>query len=960
MAEFFRSPSPHAKVNRNHVDAEEKLRVSEERYHSLFSNMMDGFAFCKMIFDEENKPVDFVYLEVNDAFEKITGLKKETVIGKKVTDAIPDIKTANPELFEIYGRVSLSCKEERFEVYFKPLSLWLYISVYCPKKGYFAAIVEDITKRKQAQEALVESEKRLNRSQEIAHLGSWELDVVNDKLTWSDEVYRIFGLKPQEFGATYEAFLEAVHPDDRAAVDDAYSSSHREGRDSYEIEHRVVRKHTGEVRFVYEKCEHIRGESGKIVRSVGMVHDITEQKKAEQELWRAKNDWERTFDSIPDFIAILDNDFRIVRANKSMAKQLGVTPEKAMGLFCYQCVHGLDYSPDFCPHQQTVRDGQEHTAEVHEPRLGGDFLVTTSPIRDENGKMIGSVHIARNITASKKAEESLNKLNRHLRAISNSNQALMHATDQAKLTQEVCNIIVHDCGYALVWVGIAENDNNKTVRPVAYAGFDKEYVENLSITWADEPSGRGPTGTVIRTGKPYVCRNMSVDPNFEPWREQAVKRKYTASLVLPLFTFEGKTFGALNIYSQEPDPFSEEEIRLMTELANDFAYGIEMLRLRKEREQAAETLRKQAELIDLSPDAIIVKELDDTITFWSKGAEKLYGWTKEEALGKQTRLLFRTKSQEPLKDITRKLRQTGDWSGELIHHTKDNRVIVVQSWWLGRVDGQGEIKEILESNVDVTERKRIQTKLEENACQLEEYANQMEELANERAKTLNQAERLITIGQTAGMVGHDIRNPLQAIVGELYLAKDELASLPGGEAKRNLQESITSIEENLFYIDKIVADLQDYTKPLRPSKEKVNIEKVVEEALLIVTIPSNLEVSISIAEGFPQFTADFAMLKRVFINLIQNAVQAMPNGGNLKIAAQCQGKNAFVSIEDTGEGIPEEAKNRLFTPLFTTKSKGQGFGLAVVKRLVEVQGGKISFQSIQGKGTIFTIQLPLT
>ena len=138
--------------------------------------------------------------------------------------------------------------------------------------------------------------------------------------------------------------------------------------------------------------------------------------------------------------------------------------------------------------------------------------------------------------------------------------------------------------------------------------------------------------------------------------------------------------------------------------------------------------------------------------------------------------------------------------------------------------------------------------------------------------------------------------------------------MPYSDAKKNLQESITCIEENLYYIDKIVADLQDYTKPLKPNKEKVNIEKIIEEALLIVAIPSNLQVSISIEEGFPQFTADFSMLKRVVINLIQNAVQAMPNGGKLKINAKCQGNHACISVEDTGEGIPEEVKGKLFTP----------------------------------------------
>jgi PAS domain S-box-containing protein len=144
----------------------------------------------------------------------------------------------------------------------------------------------DITERKRSEEALRESEQRLNRAQEIAHLGSWELDLVTNRLTWSDEVYHIFGLQPQEFAATYEAFLDHVHPDDRALVNEAYSSSVLAGRDTYEIEHRIIRSDNGEIRLVHEKCEHFRDSSGRMILSIGMVHDITERKQAEEALRR--------------------------------------------------------------------------------------------------------------------------------------------------------------------------------------------------------------------------------------------------------------------------------------------------------------------------------------------------------------------------------------------------------------------------------------------------------------------------------------------------------------------------------------------------------------------------------------------------------------------------------------------------------------------------------------------------
>jgi signal transduction histidine kinase/CheY-like chemotaxis protein len=196
----------------------------------------------------------------------------------------------------------------------------------------------------------------------------------------------------------------------------------------------------------------------------------------------------------------------------------------------------------------------------------------------------------------KRAEEELQQLNRTLRALGNSNQALMYAREESEFLESVCKIIVEDCGHAMVWIGYAEEDEGKTVRPVAHAGFEEGYLETLKVTWADTERGRGPTGTAIRTGKPAECKNMLTDPKFKPWREEAIKRGYVSSLVLPLLG-EGKAFGSITIYSRELDRFSEDEKKLLTELAGDIANGITTIRLRLAHAQAeAELLRERDQL----------------------------------------------------------------------------------------------------------------------------------------------------------------------------------------------------------------------------------------------------------------------------------------------------------------------------------------------------------------------------
>ena len=225
-------------------------------------------------------------------------------------------------------------------------------------------------------------------------------------------------------------------------------------------------------------------------------------------------------------------------------------------------------------------------------------------------------------------------------------------------------------------------------------------------------------------------------------------------------------------------------------------------------------------------------------------------------------------------------------------------------------------------------------------------------------KQLKEKERMAAIGETAGMVGHDLRNPLQTIVSELYLAEAELKEVPEGQMKISLQENLDSISEQTSYMDKIVSDLQTFVKPVEVHKQIVNLKELTNSTMAQVSIPNNILTTMQIEDRLMANT-DPQLLKRVLINLITNSVQAMPQGGELTIKSFTNaGGHAEIEVEDTGEGISEEIKPKIFTPLFTTKSKGQGFGLAVCKRVIEAQGGTIGFESQVGRGTKFIIRLP--
>lgn len=256
--------------------SEAALKESEEKYRNLFDTMSEGFALHEIILDEHGKPIDYRFLEVNEAFGRMTGLIPAAVKGRTVREAIPGVEAS---WIETYGRVALTGESRQFENYSGALDRWYQVRAYSPRRGQFATVFSDITERRQMEEALRQSHRDLNRAQAVAHTGSWRLDTVRNELVWSDETYRIFGI-PTGTPMTYEMFLATIHPEDREYVDGKWAAALR--GEPYNIEHRII---AGvEVRWVHETAELEFDEKGALVGGFGTVQDITERKRLEREM----------------------------------------------------------------------------------------------------------------------------------------------------------------------------------------------------------------------------------------------------------------------------------------------------------------------------------------------------------------------------------------------------------------------------------------------------------------------------------------------------------------------------------------------------------------------------------------------------------------------------------------------------------------------------------------------------
>jgi PAS domain S-box-containing protein len=852
------------------------LLESEARFQTLFDSMTEGFALHEIIRNAAGIPVDYRFLDLNPAFERLTGLKRADVAGRCVSEILPH---EAPFWVAKYGPVAVTGKPVHFDSPSAALGRHFEVLAYRPAPGQFAVIFKDVSERERARVDLAEARTRaealasmvmdLNAGRDLGEILRAVLTRMAGILGGEDgSLYLLTAdgrnllgaqeLEPRErVGMTFP--LELVSQTRRALETRRPVFLTRPMAQGFEAEwlqrsgiaaSLIVplladRRHLGVIYVNFRSGERALPESDLAFAAVfagqcALAIDRAQLQEREKAGYVAalRASEERlaiTLHSIADGVIATDTGGNVEDMNPVAERLTGWSLAEARGRPLAAVFHVINEDTRAeveSPAHRVLHDGlvvglANHTALV--ARDGTEHPVADSgaPIRDAAGQTRGVVLVFRDMTEQRRARRAEQRLQRALLTLGECNEVLVRATDEAQLLQSICRTIVETAGYPMSWVGYAEQDERKTIRPVAQAGIDPGHFARINLTWADEERGRGPAATAIRTGLPVTARDVPGAADHAVWRASAIRQDCAAALALPL-PVDGRTLGALVIFAREPDAFDADEMKLLRELADDLAFGISALRGRAARAKL------------------------------------------------ESQLLF--------------------------------------------------------------------------------------------------ADRMASMGQLSAGVAHEVNNPLAYVIGNLDLASMELAGLENdcrGQAPvldarlPAIRERIAQMQEAAERIRVVVRDLKVFSRPDDEGIGAIDLVQVIDSAINMLANEIRHRARLVRDYGqLPPIRGNAARLGQVFLNLLTNAAQAIPEGATseheIRVSGHSRDGQVTVAVSDTGQGIRPEHLPRVFDPFFTTKplGVGTGLGLSITHGIVAAFGGTITVESEVGAGATFRITLP--
>ncbi len=408
----------------------------------------------------------------------------------------------------------------------------------------------------------------------------------------SDNVRNLLGFDACEFVDDPTFWFAHIHPDDKALVLSGLSDAF--DKETHQHEYRFLVKQ-GTYRWIHDSMRLLRDSGGEPIEIVGCMSDITERKKADAEAMNLQQRLALHFQQTPLGIIEWNTKFEVSSWNPAAEKIFGYDAREAVGrpaigFIVPQASEGQikDVWDDLLRGESGLQRSNLNLTKGG-VRIFCDWHNTT--LVDAAGDVIGIVSQVEDVTERNHLEAVNLRVARALKTLSAGNMALVRADNIENLRQEICQILVDSGNYVVAWIGIVEDDPEKSIRVVTRAGEQSEYLDEAIIRWADDAYGRGPAGKAIRTGQTQINTNLHEDPDYALWREDAIRCGFQSKIALPLKSGD-QVFGCLNICSAEPDVFDFDEVALLEEMTGDLSYGIRALGHEAERLEAQAALTR--------------------------------------------------------------------------------------------------------------------------------------------------------------------------------------------------------------------------------------------------------------------------------------------------------------------------------------------------------------------------------
>ena len=841
-----------------------------------------------------------IIVAANSIVGKYSGSLAEKIIGKNFVELSFLSEECKQLLAENVKNRFEGSKIPSYEIRIKDQSeedIWLEVRgnrINGDGQQLDLVIFHDITENKKVQNELMKSEAQYRQLVELAHEGIWAFS--NDFTTTfvNPRMAQMLGYEESEMKG--RSLFEFVHKEEVEEAKNVLSKLLSKHGISGKFEYKFPRKDGARIDTSITASA-ITDDQGQVIGTLALVADVTEQKKLEDELRASEQRFRAISTSAMDAVILVDEEDKIIYWNPASEKTFGFKESEVTGKKLSKLVipdkgqknHDCLLNELKCS-SFSKRHFEFTALKKDRTEFPIDLSVASVKLNDKNCLLV----TVKDISERKQMEASVNQ-----------ERAMLE-----NITENIgAGLVIVNRDYRILWTNnYLKTLNGDVTNKICYSTFN-----TLNTTCP----GCGPKkifdGAQSNT-REYLNKEFQ-DKGRPCWFEL---------IATPIRDKDGKVIAALEL-------------------------TVDITEKKKLEEKIREERNKLEAITENISAALMLLNKEYQITWMNKFGRQLHGevvnQTCYSAIHGRDQICLNCGAEKIFRGKTLDIHQL------TVNKNGNARILEVTATPMK--DKDDNVVGVLELGMDITEIKKLQAELSKYSQRLEDLVKQRTEQLKQTQAKLVKSERLAAIGELAGMVGHDLRNPLTGIKNAAYFLKKKGKTIPEPQANQLLE----TIDKCVNYSNKIVNDLLDYSREIHLDLQEYSPRNLIKESLDLMNAPEKVEI-LNHVEDKLIIKVDPDKIKRVFINLIKNGIEAMPNGGKLTIDSKVENGELEISFVDTGVGIPDEILPKLFAPLFTTKAQGMGFGLAICKRIVEAHGGTITVKTAHGVGTTFDVSLP--